>query len=118
MPLIHVPCRDDARVDAPQYLGFFRVSFEVHDGVADTLRVHGEDLAAHPVHRVLGPERLIARCQRHGEREAVQGLLQVLGSQKFGGGVCAHSFESSAPHGTPPSTQPKTLVSSAESTLK
>ena len=95
MPLIHVPCRDDARVDAPQHLGFFRVGFEVHDGVADALRVHGKDLAAHPVHRVLGPEWLIARRQRHGEREAVNGMFEVRVRQKFGGGVCAHSFESS-----------------------
>ena len=118
MSLIHVPCRNDTRVDAPQHLGFFRVGFEVHDGVADALRVHGEDFAAHPVHRVFGAERLITRRQRHGEREAVNGMLEVFGCQKFGGGACAHSFESSAPHGTPPSTQPKTLVPSAESTLK
>ena len=94
MPLIHVPCRDDARVDTPQHLGFFRVGFEVHDGVADALRVHGKDLAAHPVHRVLGPERLIARRQRHGEREVVNGMLEVFGCQKFGGGACVHSFDS------------------------
>ena len=118
MPLIHVPCRNNARVDAPQHLRLFRVGLQVHNGVADTLRVHGEHLAADAVHRVLGPERLVGGCQRHGERDAVQGLLQVLGPQNFGGGVCAHSFESSAPHGTPPSTQPKTLVPSAESTLK
>ena len=89
-----MPCRDDARVDAPQHLGFFRVGFEVHDGVADALRVHGEDLAAYPVHRVLGPERLIAHRQRHGECEAVNGMCEVFGRQKFGGGACTHSFDS------------------------
>ena len=86
-----MPCRDDARVDAPQHLGFFRVGFEVHDGVADALGVHSENLAAHPVHRMLGPEWLIVRCQRHGECEAVNGMCEVFGCQKFGGGVCAHN---------------------------
>ena len=93
VPFIHMPPRNNARVHAPQHLGFFRVGLQIHNRVADAVRVHSKNFAANAVYRITWAERLIGGRQRHSKRNLINNLMEVFGGY-FVRIRCTHTFES------------------------